>query len=110
MVQSRLLRFTQRKHSTVNASWPFADPPNLAVITLKQIIEQGHPIRYVSHDQDDGGWQFLTGDDVKVEDARVVALHTMLAHDPTLAALADLPLGSYAWRMATTEPWQRGQR
>ena len=94
----------------MTASWPFADPPNLAVITLKQIIELGHPICYVSHDQDDGGWQFLTGDDVDVADARVVALREMLVHDPTIASLADLPLGGYAWRTTTTDPWQRGQR
>ena len=91
-------------------SWPFADTPTTAVITLKQILEHGAPIRYVSHDQDDGAWQFLNGDDIDPDDARVVALRTILIHDPTIAVLADLPLGGYAWRNIPTEPWQRGQR
>jgi hypothetical protein len=39
--------------------WPFHDSPNVAVITLVQIIEQGHPVLYVTHDDDDGAWQFL---------------------------------------------------
>ena len=42
--------------------------------------------------------------------AHVVALREVLIRDPTIAALADLPLGGYAWRRAATEPWQRGQR
>ncbi len=39
--------------------WPFADPENVAVITLKRILQGGSPILRVFHDEDDGGWQFL---------------------------------------------------
>lgn len=28
--------------------WPFADPPNLATITTRQVIEEGHPILLVT--------------------------------------------------------------
>jgi len=27
--------------------WPFADPPNLAVVTVKQILHDGKPVLYV---------------------------------------------------------------
>jgi len=87
--------------------WPFSDPPNLAVITLKQIIEDGQPVLHVTRDSDDGGWQFLCLDAVHEEDARVVALGEMLLLDPTLAELVDLPLGWHAWRQMSTEPWRR---
>ena len=36
-------------------NWRFADPENAAVITLKQIVNEGEPILHVTHDSDDGG-------------------------------------------------------
>jgi hypothetical protein len=94
----------------MTSSWPFEDPPNLAVITLKRILDAEQPIRYVSHDLDDGGWQFLDGGDVDDEDAMVVGLGTILRFDATVGELADLPLGWYAWRSAVGEQWQRLKR
>jgi hypothetical protein len=92
------------------ADWPFADSPNVAVITVRQILEGGRPILHVAHDEDDGGWQFLTGDTPREEDARVVALRSIRRRDPGIDALADLPLGWIAWRAAPGQPWQRARR
>src|SRR6516225_4354407 len=39
-------------------SWPFSDAENTATITLKRIIDGTAPILWVSHDLDDGIWQF----------------------------------------------------
>jgi hypothetical protein len=94
----------------MTGSWPFEDPSNLAVITLKRILDAEQPIRYVSHDLDHGGWQFLDGGDVDNEDALVVGLGTIVRFDATVGELADLPLGWYAWRSAVGEPWQRRER
>jgi hypothetical protein len=94
----------------VSDPWPFEDPPNLAVITSKRILDAEQPIRYVSHDLDDGGWQFLDGGNVDDEDAMVVGLGTIVRFDPTVRELADLPLGWYAWRNAVGEQWQRQKR
>ena len=49
--------------------WPWDQPPNCAVVTLRAIVENGAPILHVTHDLDDHGWQFLDGRDVKMEDA-----------------------------------------
>lgn len=38
--------------------FPFYDDPNTATITCSHIIEDGKPILYLSHDKDDGMWQF----------------------------------------------------
>ena len=78
--------------------WAFADPPNLAVITVVQVLRDGMPVLYVSRDPDDGGWQFLGSESVNVTDSMVVALKEMIRHDPTVAKLADLPLGWCARR------------
>ena len=49
--------------------WPFDDPKNVAVITLKAIAKGGNPILHVTHDADDGAWQFLDGSTVSEESA-----------------------------------------
>lgn len=87
--------------------WPFQDPPNVAVVTLKPIVSRERPILFVSHDADDGGWQFLGWDEADEAEASVVSLATMLRIDPSIAALANLPPGWVAWRTSPSDPWQR---
>jgi len=65
------------------------------------------PVLFVCHDSDDGTWQFLTGDDVSMADALLVSLESVVAHDPTLAALADLPEGWKATRSHIGAEWVR---
>jgi hypothetical protein len=62
----------------------------------------------VTHDQDDGGWQFMDGEHVFEDDAVVLTLGEMSQFDPSILELADLPEGNYAWRAATNRPWIRG--
>jgi hypothetical protein len=87
--------------------WPLSDPPKTAAISLRRILLEGQPIRLVTHDVEDGSWQFLDGKEVKEEDALVVGLDTVLVHDPSVAAVADLPLGGHAWRDSPEAEWTR---
>ncbi len=87
--------------------WPFADPENLAVFTLRRIIRGESPILSVSHDEDDGRWQFLDGEEAEIEDAALVCLGEMIRLDPSLLALADLPIGWSASRSSFQAPWKR---
>ena len=89
-------------------TWPFEDPPNTASITTRQVLD-GSPILHVTHDADDGGWQFLCGTTEDPADARVVGLGRMFARDPSLGELADLPEGWRAWRAAPGRVWERGR-
>ena len=57
-------------------SWPFADTPNTASITTRQVLE-GAPVLLVTHDADDGSWQFLCGTTDDPADARIVGLGQM---------------------------------
>jgi hypothetical protein len=95
------------RNEVMTDQWPFADPKNVATITVRAIIEDGRPILRVSRDMEDGCWQFLEWETPREEDARVVGLAKMLALDPTIAALADLPLGWRALRRSRDEPWVR---
>src|SRR5579872_916841 len=59
-------------------AWPFAEAENTATITLKRTVNRTKPILRVSHDIDDGGWQFLDGGTVTEADASVVSLREIL--------------------------------
>jgi hypothetical protein len=91
----------------MTSTWPFEEPPNVAVITLKSIVKEGKPILLVCHDEDDGGWQFLDGSDFLTEDAMIVGLQEMFVLDPSIGDLADLPLGASASRPSPRDPWVR---
>ena len=90
------------------ATWPFADPENVVTLTVRQIMEEGHPILLVTHDDEDGMWQFLTGDALNMTDALLVCLRTVYQHDPSIGELADLPCGWNAWRAEFGMPWKCG--
>ena len=79
-------------------TWPFKDPPNLATITLRSIIEDGKPILAVFHSEAED-WQFLDGSETLDEnEARVVGLREIVDRDSSLLDLADLPVGLHPWR------------
>ena len=69
---------------------------------------EGAPILLVTHDADDGSWQFLCGTTEDPADARVVGLGQMYGRDATLGELADLPEGWRATRSPASGAWQRG--
>ena len=79
----------------------------MASMTVRAIIQAGRPILRVSHQIDDGCWQFFNAKRRKKEDARVVRLAEMVGLDPTIAALADLPLPWRALRRSRDEPCVR---
>ncbi len=64
-----------------DSNW--SDPPNMAVIVNRQIIRGDRWIALVSHDADDGGWQFHSSDPgpVSETDAAVVSISEMVQLD-----------------------------
>ena len=88
--------------------WPFEEPESTLVFTVAQILEGWEPILKVTHDRDDGAWQFLpAGRPPSEQDARMVSLAQIVALDPSVALLANLPRGGEAKRKAAHLPWQR---
>ncbi|QJP72919.1 hypothetical protein [Burkholderia glumae] len=88
--------------------WPFPDPQNVAVIADKRIVSRQDWIAYVSHDRDDGMWQFHTNrtEPLGENDASVVSLKNIADLDPSVLELASLPIGWHAWRASTDSGWQ----
>lgn len=66
--------------------WPFADEPDVVAFTSKSVVENGEWVHFVSHDEDDGAWQFhsLSGVPDRESDSRLVLLRNMLKRDASV--------------------------
>lgn len=84
----------------------FNEDPKLGVLTTSHVLA-GSPILMVSHDADDGGWQFLCGTTNDPADGKIVHLDEIVAMDSTVREVADLPLGWLAFRDAVGGQWKR---
>jgi hypothetical protein len=101
--------FNQRILGSVDRwphGWIFADPPNLSCFSMKQIVHGKAPLLQVSHDED-GSWQFLTGEKCTLDNALLASLESMALHDEALIELADLPCGWRAKRNMIGGNWIR---
>ena len=87
--------------------WPFDQPPNCAVVTVREVAYESAPVLLVAHNADDHGWQFLGAGRPIPAHAVLVALSTIVERDPSLYALADLPPGWVASRKDASSPWTR---
>lgn len=83
----------------------FKDKPNTAVLTCTHILNENRPILYVSHDFEDGCWQFLCGQEHKTEDAKIMALEEIYNMDKSLKEIANLDYGESAIRKDLTSKW-----
>jgi hypothetical protein len=88
-----------------NAEFKFREAENTTVFTTRQWVEEDKPVLRVVHDED-GDWQFLTGDQLP-EDARIVSLEQLLLKDPGLNDLFNLEYGCAAERVSKDAPWVR---
>jgi hypothetical protein len=93
----------------MSPQWPFEDAENTASFTTREILDLGLPVVYVSHDDEDGAWQFLGPDMAPTDTAhmRLVGLAEIVSRDPSLLELANLPLGWIATRARPEERWYR---
>jgi hypothetical protein len=87
-------------------NWPFADPERTAVFTTRSVMVARKRILHVSHDADDGAWQFHHEAVHGINDSQIVALSEVVALHPEIAQLADLPLGWTADRRSDGT-WER---
>ncbi len=90
--------------------WKFPDNPHKKVFLSEAVGKGDEPITHVSHDADDGAWQFL-GDGMAGDVGPVLrCFHQVVEVDPSLIELVDLPLGWLAEREKPGAPWVREQR
>lgn len=85
--------------------FPFYDAPDTATIICCHIMENEAPILYVSHDEDDGMWQFLCGKPHDTDEARIVSLKWVFESDHSIGMLRDMPCGCCAERETQNDSW-----
>lgn len=85
-------------------TWPFDQAPNVAAVTCQNVID-GAPILLVVHYSDDHSWAFLDGLDFDASEGLLVAMKEVVALDPSIASIANLPPGWVARRKSTVSPW-----
>lgn len=85
--------------------FPFREAPDMAVLTCCHVLD-GAPILRVTHDADDGMWQFLCGGEHEAHEARMLALQEAYALDAAVGKLADMPCGCVAVRSGKAAKWQ----
>ncbi len=83
----------------------FSLPKNTMVITTKDIIQNEKDILVVSHDAEDGMWQFLDGEDITEENAAVVSLFEIFQIDNSVSELSGMPIGCVAYRKQKNDKW-----
>lgn len=91
------------------AEWPFDQPKNCAVFTIRQIVEGECPIQVVYHDLEDDGWQFVSNIEYSMDDAKLVSLEEITKIDPSVFEVANIEPGFHAWRSAVGEEWTVAQ-
>ena len=87
--------------------WPFDQAPNCATVTTCHVMREGKPITHAYHEESDHSWQFFSAEVTRMEEALIVALHSIVDLDPTILEIADLPPGWMAERDSPGAPWRR---
>ena len=87
-------------------NWPFDDPRNVAVFTSRFVVEEDHPIFYVTHDLEDGAWQFHAHNHLETtnEDIRLVALEEVMPTNDTLATMREDERAAFVRHAIEGEP------
>jgi hypothetical protein len=85
----------------------FKETDNTAVFTTKFVVNDKKEITYVTHEKEDGAWQFFSTDNFdNFEDvARVVGLGEIIKMDSTILDIADMPEGFFAQRRFKGDKW-----
>lgn len=84
----------------------FNQPKNTACFTCIHVLKQSAPILHVTHDADDGYWQFLCNADHQDDDAMIVGMGEVVEKAPSINALHDMPAGIGAYRDTPTSQWK----
>lgn len=99
-----------KDEKVLDMEFPFYDEPNTATITCCHVIENGAPVLYVTHDEDDGMWQFLCGQMHETNEAKIVSLKEIFDLDNSVGVLKDMPCGYYAERKTQDSEWSIKKR
>ena len=87
-------------------TFAFKDEPETACIVCQHVLDGKNPITLISHDEEDGMWQFLCSEDHTLEDVRLISLAEACKLDESINQVADLPCGFVVERTEAKASWK----
>lgn len=87
-------------------TFAFKDAPETACIVCQHVLAGENPITFISHDKEDGMWQFLCSEDHILEDVRLISLAEAFQIDESIGQVADLPRGFVTERTEAKGRWK----
>lgn len=87
-------------------TFAFKDAPDTACIVCQHVMDGKNPITFISHDEEDGMWQFLCSEDHNLEDIRLISLAEACKLDESINQVADLPCGFVMERTEAKGRWK----
>lgn len=87
-------------------TFAFKDAPETACIVCQHVLDGKNPITFISHDKEDGMWQFLCSEDHILEDVRLISLAEACKLDESINQVADLPRGFVMERTEAKGRWK----
>ena len=104
--------FIDKLDKALNDLKTFEDSLNTAIFTTTFVVRHKKEITYVTHDIDDGAWQFFSNDSFEnYEDvAMIIGLGEIINIDSSVLEVADLPLGFIAKRQQIGDKWTFSKR
>lgn len=83
------------------------DPLDPIVVTVEEVASGQSAVVRVVHEEGHGGWQFYDSIPAAGRQPVIVPKAEIIAHDGSLHAVTDLPVGWQAKRLAPGMPWER---
>jgi hypothetical protein len=88
------------------SNFKFSEKESTACFSCDHVVNKERPILYVSHDAEDGSWQFLCGqDDYTEANGKIISLKNATEIDETINDLYEMPLGVSAKRESVNAKW-----
>ena len=85
----------------------FLEDESTAVFTTRFVMKKKELITYVTHEIEDGAWQFYSESQYNsYNDIMMVSLKNIIDLDKTILEIADLPLGFEASRESKSDKWK----
>ena len=87
-------------------TFAFKDAPDTACIICQHVLDRKNPITFISHDEEDGMWQFLCSEDHILEDVCLISLAEAFKLDASIGQVADIPCGYAVERKDGLAGWK----
>lgn len=96
-----------RYTNNLTMEYKFDAPENTACFVCDHVMHRQRPILFVTHEKEDGYWQFLCGQmDHTDANIKIISLRQATDIDQSINDLYEMPLGIGAERKSVQDKWE----